>query len=48
MALIPLTLVFLSFGFLLPTGREEREVSGVGSIPVATLPSCQFMNNIAG
>ena len=28
---------------LLPTGSEEREVLGVGSIPVAILPSCQFM-----
>ena len=28
---------------LLPTGREEREVLGFGSIPVAILPSCQYM-----
>ena len=28
---------------LLPTGSEEREVLGVGSIPVAILPSCQYM-----
>ena len=27
---------------LLPTGSEEREVLGVGSIPVAILPSCQY------
>ena len=33
---------------LLPTGSEEREVLGAGSIPVAILPSCQFMKNIAG
>ena len=26
---------------LLPTGSEEREVLGVGSIPIAILPSCQ-------
>ena len=32
---------------LLPTGSEEREVLGVGSIPVAILPSCQDMNPIA-
>ena len=31
---------------LLPTGSEEREVFGVGSIPVAILPSCQYMKNI--
>ena len=29
--------------YLLPTGSEEREVLGVGSIPVAILPSCQYM-----
>ena len=28
---------------LLPTGSEERGVLGVGSIPVAILPSCQYM-----
>ena len=28
---------------LLPTGSEEREVLGVGSIPVAILPPCQYM-----
>ena len=32
---------------LLPTGSEERGVLGVGSIPVAILPSCQDMNTIA-
>ena len=32
---------------LLPTGSEEREVLGVGSIPVAILPSRQDMKTIA-
>ena len=32
---------------LLPTGSEEREVLGVGSIPVAILPSCQNMKTVA-
>ena len=32
---------------LLPAGSEEREVLGVGSIPVAILPSCQDMKTIA-
>ena len=32
---------------LLPTGSEEREVLGVGSIPVAILPSCQDLKTIA-
>ena len=32
--------------YLLPTGSEEREVFGVGSIPVAIHPSCQYMINI--
>ena len=32
---------------LLPTGSKEREVFGVGSIPVAILPSCQDMKIIA-
>ena len=32
---------------LLPTGSVEREVLGVGSIPVAILPSCQDMKTIA-
>ena len=31
------------FYYLLPTGSDEREVLGVGSIPVAILPSCQYM-----
>ena len=31
---------------LLPTGSEEGEVLGVGSIPVAILPSCQNMRII--
>ena len=31
----------------LPTGSEERGVLGVGSIPVAILPSCQDMKTIA-
>ena len=29
------------------TGSEAREVLGVGSIHVATLPSCQDMRTIA-
>ena len=36
----------LSF-VLLPTGSEELEVFGAGSIPVAILPSCQDMKTIA-
>ena len=28
---------------LLPSDSEEREVLGVGSIPVAILPSCRYM-----
>ena len=28
---------------LLPTGSEGREVLGVGSIPVAILPSCKYL-----
>ena len=32
---------------LLTNGSEEREVLGVGSIPVAILPSCQDMKTIA-
>ena len=32
---------------LLPTESEEREVLGVGSIPVAILPCCQDMTTIA-
>ena len=30
---------------LLPTGSEERGVLGVGSIPVAIVPYCQYMKN---
>ena len=33
--------------YLLPTGSEEREVLGVGSIPGAILPSCQDMKTIS-
>ena len=33
--------------FLLPTGSEVRGVLGVGSIPVAILPSCQNMKTFA-
>ena len=32
------------FVHLLPTGSEERGVLGVGSIPVAIPPSCQYKN----
>ena len=32
---------------LLHTGSEEREVLGVGSIPDAILPSCQYWIIIA-
>ena len=32
---------------LLPSGSVEREVLGVGNIPVAILPSCQDMKTIA-
>ena len=35
------------FENLLPTGSEQRGVLGVGSIPVAILPSCQDMKTIA-
>ena len=31
----------------LPTGSEERKVLQVGSIPVAILPSCQYVQIIA-
>ena len=31
---------------LLPTGSEEREVLGVGSIPFAILTSCQDMKTV--
>ena len=33
--------------YLLPTGSEEREVFGLGGIPVAVLPSCKDMKTIA-
>ena len=33
--------------FLLLTGSEEREVLGVGSIPVVILPFCEYMKDIA-
>ena len=29
--------------YLLPTGSEKKGVLGIGSIPVAILPSCQHM-----
>ena len=32
---------------LLPTGNKERGVLGVGSIPVAILPSCQDKKTMA-
>ena len=32
---------------LLSTGSEERKVLGVGSFPVAILPSCQDMKTVA-
>ena len=32
---------------LLPTGREERGVLGVGNIPIAIFPSCQDVKTIA-
>ena len=38
--------VWIMIIHLLPTGSEEREVLAVGSIPVAILPSCQYMTNI--
>ena len=31
---------------LLPTGSEEREVLGFGSIPVAIFPSYQYMKKL--
>ena len=34
------------FLVLLPTRSEEREVLGIGSIPVAILPSCQDVTDI--
>ena len=32
---------------LVPTGSDKMGVLGVGSIPVAILPSCQDIKNIA-
>ena len=32
---------------LLPIGSEEKGVLGVGSIPIAILPSCQDMETVA-
>ena len=32
---------------LLPTGSEERELMGMGSIPVAIISSCQAMETVA-
>ena len=36
-------MIIANFNILLSTGSEKREVLGVGSIPVAILPSCQDM-----
>ena len=33
-------------GGLLPTGSKKRGVLGMGSIPIAILPSCQDMTTI--
>ena len=33
-------------GVLLPTRSEERGVLGVGGIPVAILPSCQYSKTV--
>ena len=38
---------FVLFLLLTTTGREERGVLEVGGIPVAILPSCQYMENNA-
>ena len=38
---------YWDYEYLLPTGGEEREVIGVGSIPVAIYPSCQVLKIIA-
>ena len=43
MIIIPKSSIYIH---LLPIGSEEREVSGIGSIPVAILPSCQDMQTI--
>ena len=37
--------IMRSFENLLPTGSEERGVLGVGSIPVAILPSLSLYEN---
>ena len=39
--------ISLTRHYLLPTGSEEREVLGVGSILGAILPSCQDMKTVA-
>ena len=39
--------IFREYMYLPPTGSEERGVLGVGSIPVAILPSCQDMKLVA-
>ena len=41
-------LSYLPVGFmnLIPTGSKEREVLGLGSIPVARLPSCQDLKTL--
>ena len=31
------------FKYLLLTGSEERDVLGFGKVPVAMLPSCQYI-----
>ena len=40
-------MVFYNLLYLLPTGREERGVFGMGSISVAIHPSCQDMKTTA-
>ena len=40
-------MVFYNLLYLLPTGREERGVLGMGSIFVAIHPSCQDMKTTA-
>ena len=39
--------LFARYLLVLPNGSEERDVLGVGSIPVAILTSCQDMETIA-
>ena len=41
------TVSTIYFFILLPTRSEVKGVLGFGSIPVATLPSCQDMQTIA-